>query len=288
MKKLIIYLSIAIFVMSCKKEHRININHQNIKYNIYYTNLPKTILHYNSKELYQLKPAKLTKVDVTSNLKHMITNIFSKNLNNPKLKKIELYQRPIRYKPTKIGKLYKANCEADWWKSNSTIFLITDESNKEIFNWLGWNKQYDCDIFLIDVDKNNDDEILIESDISGNQSTDVIIEMFDFLNKKFQSIISKTIAEWYIVPFSINNEMYFRRDNNNLIIKVMTKFEKDLLDTNSRNIIMKFRYSDNLNYTNFIEYTYNGTNYTNVTEEFDYREPFEQIDKKIINEANKN
>jgi hypothetical protein len=278
MKHISLIFQLMLISASCSVNHKENLHSTESSKVIIisHAHLPSKILHYNPAELYTPPPIEFTKALISPATKKIIKNLSRKNPNSPKITKTELFYVKIQKEKGKDAILYKANCEPDFTndKDKTTIFFVLDETGNKIFDWIGWNKAYDCDIYKIDLDKNGDDELIIESDGTGNQATHVIIEIFDLKKGSYENILTRTISEGYDGPYGINVDYYFKKENNNLILHVNTDIVKELIDT----VPLRFRYSENLNYSNYIEYAYDGSNYKSITEDFDYRAPFDIMD----------
>jgi hypothetical protein len=119
----------------------------------------------------------------------------------------------------KADYLVKANFQPEWWKDNTTLifaFLRSDTAYKLSFYWEGGGKSYNHKPRLLDIDSDTRMEILMESDLSGNQGTATQVDIWRFDGKQFQLVFSQGLSEGYTsCPYGTENKYSFTKNQRN-------------------------------------------------------------------------
>ncbi|MDD5687949.1 MAG: hypothetical protein PHE88_08970 [Elusimicrobia bacterium] len=164
------------------------------------------------------------------NLKKLIESTFLSDKFGSELKEIEKIEFKIcktnLYNDDNSDILIKVKITATEWKSNTCIifgFIYKDGNYVLTFKDIGWNKSFDIEPKLIDIDSDGKYEIVIEADSSGNQSSALFVTIYKLVTDKYIPVFEEGLDECYAsFPYSYTNKYYF--------VKNKTKSKSKLID----------------------------------------------------------
>lgn len=218
-------------------------------------------------------------------LKKLLRELYEKENPNSvrqKLKEIEFRHLPVNFshdQGNKVDYLIQAHLRTDWEKIDTNIVLVFIKAGNKYelkFKWVGWNKSFESNPKLIDIDSDNKMEILLEADFSGNQSTASFVNIWKFLEGEFRIVFDEGIVEGYgLFPYSYANTYKFAKNKDNsklldIVFTIHTDIDEHQVSNYKKNSI-KFDFDLPKPFHDNVLYQFNGKEYVPNKEVYDYR-----------------
>ena len=93
------------------------------------------------------------------------------------------------------------------WKWSTTIvlgFACMNGRCTEEYKWLGSDKSYQVRPKLIDMDSDSIQEVLIQEDDSGNQSTHEFMTLWKYIDGRFEKVFKQGVSRRVCYPATTN------------------------------------------------------------------------------------